>query len=171
MLRRFGGSACGAGIRVASAQADTGAGLSMKDLPESAGEIAQLIGHGAIRVGDDLTLSLQRVSRDNPGPNAISRLNPYAAAEVDHVRHRLEAGEVLPLVGVPVVIKDNLRGWRDDRHARRAAVCKFCGPSGSDGCRAIADSGGDQHWGRGDVRICLYGGEEHPVLWDDPQSG
>lgn len=80
----------------------------MTDLPESAADIAALVGQGAIGAGDALARSLQRVSRDNPALNAIIRLNPHAAAEVDHVRRRLEAGEGLPLAGVPVVIKDNL---------------------------------------------------------------
>jgi aspartyl-tRNA(Asn)/glutamyl-tRNA(Gln) amidotransferase subunit A len=80
----------------------------MTDLPESAAEIAALVGKGAIGVGDALARSLQRVSRDNPALNAIIRLDPRAMAAVEQVRQRLDAGEVLPLAGVPVVIKDNL---------------------------------------------------------------
>ncbi|MDP2079871.1 MAG: amidase [Pseudotabrizicola sp.] len=80
----------------------------MRDLPETATEIASLVTSGTIRVGDALARSLHRVARDNPGLNAIIRLNPQASAEVTAVHHRLQAGELLPLAGVPVVIKDNL---------------------------------------------------------------
>lgn len=80
----------------------------MGNLPESAEDIADLVGRGAIGSGDALARSLDRIARDNPGLNAIIRLNPRAAAEVDQVQHRLDSGEVLPLAGVPVVIKDNL---------------------------------------------------------------
>ena len=87
----------------------------MDDLPESAADIAGMVGSGTIGAGDALARSLDRIARDNPALNAIIRLNPRAAAEVAQVQHRLDAGEVMPLAGVPVVIKDN--------NARRAAVC------------------------------------------------
>lgn len=80
----------------------------MIDLPEGASEIATLVGQGAIDVGDPLARSLHRVSRENPALNAIIRLNPSIETEVEQVRRRLDAGDVLPLAGVPVVIKDNL---------------------------------------------------------------
>ena len=80
----------------------------MKDFPESAADIAGLVGSGTIGVGDALARSMHRVERENPKLNAIIRLNPRAAEEVDRVQRRLDAGEVLPLAGVPVVIKDNL---------------------------------------------------------------
>lgn len=78
------------------------------NLPESAADIAALVASRAIGAGDALARSLDRIARDNPGLNAIIRLNPKAAAEVDQVKLRLDAGEALPLAGVPVVIKDNL---------------------------------------------------------------
>jgi aspartyl-tRNA(Asn)/glutamyl-tRNA(Gln) amidotransferase subunit A len=80
----------------------------MRDFPEDAVSIARLVASGEIKVGDALARSLDRIARDNPGLNAIIRLNPQAAAESDQVQRRLEAGEALPLAGVPVVIKDNL---------------------------------------------------------------
>ncbi|MDR7127193.1 amidase [Pseudotabrizicola sp. 4114] len=80
----------------------------MTDLPENAADIAAQVGQGAVDAGDALARSLQRVSQHNPALNAIIRLNPHAAAAIKLVRHRLDAGEVLPLAGVPVVIKDNL---------------------------------------------------------------
>ena len=80
----------------------------MTDLPESAAEIAALVGQCEIGAGDALARSLQRINRDNPALNAIIRLNPHAAAEADQIQQQLDAGEALPLAGVPVVIKDNL---------------------------------------------------------------
>jgi aspartyl-tRNA(Asn)/glutamyl-tRNA(Gln) amidotransferase subunit A len=80
----------------------------MTELPESATDIADLVTRRTIGVGEALARSLRRVERDNPRLNAIIRLNPRATAEVDQVQRRLDAGEALPLAGVPVVIKDNL---------------------------------------------------------------
>ena len=79
-----------------------------RDIPESAVDIARLVASGAIGAGDALARSLDRIQRDNARLNAIIRLNPAAAAEVDQVQRRLNAGAVMPLAGVPVVIKDNL---------------------------------------------------------------
>jgi aspartyl-tRNA(Asn)/glutamyl-tRNA(Gln) amidotransferase subunit A len=67
-----------------------------------------MVASGEIKAGDALARSLDRIARDNPRLNAIIRLSPQAAAEADQVQLRLDAGEVLPLAGVPVVIKDNL---------------------------------------------------------------
>ena len=80
----------------------------MKDFPESAADIAGLVTSGTIGVGDALARSMHRVERENPKLNAIIRLNPRAAEEGDRVQRRLDAGEVLPLAGVHVVVKDNL---------------------------------------------------------------
>lgn len=91
----------------------------MTALPESAAEIADLVRQRIIGVDDALKRSLHRVKRDNPGLNAIIRLNPHAAAEVEQVQQRLDAGADLPLAGVPVVIKDNL--WVAGLHITQGA--------------------------------------------------
>lgn len=82
--------------------------MPREDLPETATGIADLVCRGQIRADAALVRSCERVARDNPALNALIRLNPHAAEEALGVQSRLEAGERLPLAGVPVVIKDNL---------------------------------------------------------------
>jgi aspartyl-tRNA(Asn)/glutamyl-tRNA(Gln) amidotransferase subunit A len=52
---------------------------------------------------------IERVQRLNPGLNAIIQFDPTRVrAEAEVVAQRLQAGEVLPLAGVPITIKDNV---------------------------------------------------------------
>ena len=52
--------------------------------------------------------ALNRVEARNPEINAICGISPAALNEAQNVDDRLKAGKHLPLVGVPVVIKDNI---------------------------------------------------------------
>ncbi|MFK7762981.1 MAG: amidase [Roseobacter sp.] len=52
--------------------------------------------------------ALTRAEQRNPSINAICQFNPQVLAEADSISARLQAGENLPLAGVPVLIKDNI---------------------------------------------------------------
>ncbi|MGL5010836.1 MAG: amidase family protein, partial [Paracoccaceae bacterium] len=82
--------------------------MTRRDLPETATDIAKMVGDREVGAEEIAARSLDRVARDNPALNALIRLNPNVISEAVSVRSRLEAGETLPLAGVPVVIKDNL---------------------------------------------------------------
>lgn len=64
--------------------------------------------------------TLARAAARNPAINAICHMNPDFAAEADQVTQRLAAGDVLPLAGVPVLIKDNIwvKGLRVSQGSR-----------------------------------------------------
>lgn len=52
--------------------------------------------------------ALDRVEARNPAINAVCWINPAALDEAQAVENRINAGEALPLAGVPVLIKDNI---------------------------------------------------------------
>lgn len=54
------------------------------------------------------SMALDRAEARNPAINAICGINPNALDEARAVDARIQAGEALPLAGVPVVIKDNI---------------------------------------------------------------
>lgn len=78
------------------------------DLPEAAADIAAAVSTGRIAPQKILSRSLDRIARLDGQLNALTRLDPSAPAQAAKVVQRLEAGETLPLAGVPVVIKDNI---------------------------------------------------------------
>jgi aspartyl-tRNA(Asn)/glutamyl-tRNA(Gln) amidotransferase subunit A len=62
--------------------------------------------HTAVSVAEHF---IERVQRLNPALNAIVQFDPVRVrAEAALVAQRLQAGEVLPMAGVPVTIKDNV---------------------------------------------------------------
>lgn len=109
--------------------------FGMDGIAETAGGIAAAVSAGTIRPAEVLARSLARVGRDNPVLNALIRLNPQAAAEAGQVLRRLEAGEDLPLAGVPVVIKDNL--WVSGLPVTQGSRC-FAGFVAAEDCGAVA---------------------------------
>ncbi len=80
--------------------------MSLLDL--SARALADAVCAGNATPQDVLAEAQRRVDTRNPALNAICLMNPFAATEADAVAARLEAGENLPLAGVPVLIKDNI---------------------------------------------------------------
>ncbi|WP_424952335.1 Asp-tRNA(Asn)/Glu-tRNA(Gln) amidotransferase subunit GatA [Deinococcus sp.] len=77
-------------------------------LPQpGATELAAQITRGEIGPVAALNSALDRAEAAG-SLNALISLNPHAGAQAQQVSARLEAGERLPLAGVPVVIKDNL---------------------------------------------------------------
>ena len=76
------------------------------DLP--ARDIAAHVQRGEVTAQDALAAATSRAEDRNPVINAICFMNPEADREADTVARRLEAGEPLPLAGVPVLIKDNI---------------------------------------------------------------
>ena len=92
----------------------------MNPLPELPPEFATARGCAArvaareLRAVDVARFFIARVERMNPALNAIVGFEPEAAlAEASAVDRRLDAGETLPMAGVPVSIKDNL--WVEGR--------------------------------------------------------
>ncbi|WP_287408090.1 Asp-tRNA(Asn)/Glu-tRNA(Gln) amidotransferase subunit GatA [Oceanithermus sp.] len=70
--------------------------------------IARRVRAGELDPGDVLRETLARIERFDARVHAFLTLNPEAEAEAEAVRRRVEAGEELPLAGVPVAVKDNL---------------------------------------------------------------
>lgn len=80
----------------------------------SARALAAAVQGGQLPVARVATHFVDRVQRLNPALNALVRFNPDAVhAQAVHIQQRLDAGEKLPLAGVPVTVKDNLwvQGW------------------------------------------------------------
>lgn len=75
-----------------------------------AATIAHRVRAGELDPGDVLREALARIERFDAEVRAFLTLNPEAEAEAEAeaVRHRVAAGEALPLAGVPVAVKDNL---------------------------------------------------------------
>lgn len=86
--------------------------MSLMDLGAQA--LAAEVTAGKVTPFDTADAALARVRERNPQLNAICTVNPALHEEARIVADRLEAGEILPLAGVPVVIKDNIwvRGLR-----------------------------------------------------------
>lgn len=80
----------------------------MTVLDLSAKDIAAQVQSGAVTPQAVAEAALARAHTRNPAINAICAINPAFMAEAEIVAHRLAAGEVLPLAGVPVLIKDNI---------------------------------------------------------------
>lgn len=78
------------------------------ELPESAVGIAAAVSAGRVGPHEAVQRSLERIAKLDGQLNAVTRVNPHAVEDAALVARRLEAGESLPLAGVPVVIKDNL---------------------------------------------------------------
>jgi aspartyl-tRNA(Asn)/glutamyl-tRNA(Gln) amidotransferase subunit A len=72
-------------------------------------EIAQAVSTGRTTASEQTEEAIRRIEIGNPSLNAIVLFDPAdirrRAAEVDR---RVAAGEVMPLAGVPVTIKDNI---------------------------------------------------------------
>ena len=75
------------------------------------GSLAKLVGavqSGAVTPEALTSEALSRAETRDAKINAICLINPGAMQEAAVVSHRLRSGEVLPLSGVPVLIKDNI---------------------------------------------------------------
>ncbi|WP_146592475.1 amidase [Puniceibacterium confluentis] len=74
----------------------------------SARDLAHAVGQGQI-TPQEVAAAIRAVAQaKNPALNAICLFNPAFEAEAEAVAIRLAAGEILPLAGVPVLIKDNI---------------------------------------------------------------
>ncbi len=80
--------------------------MSLMDL--TARDLAANIRKGDTTPQAALVDAEHRAETRNPAINAICLMNPAAQQEADAVAKRIEAGEYLPLAGVPVLIKDNI---------------------------------------------------------------
>src|SRR3954453_2782564 len=71
--------------------------------------LSQLLQAGQVTPRELVELYLGRIERIDPRINAIVSVRAEAAlAEADNALERLRAGEAGPLLGVPVVVKDNV---------------------------------------------------------------
>lgn len=80
--------------------------MSLLDLSARALAAAVRRGDAAPRAVTEQALARAKVR--NPAINALTLVNPAALDEAESVAARLEAGEDMPLAGVPVLIKDNI---------------------------------------------------------------
>jgi amidase len=70
---------------------------------------AELVRSGAVSARELVELSLERIERLDPSVNAFRVVHAERArAEADAAQARVDAGEVAPLLGVPVAVKDNM---------------------------------------------------------------
>lgn len=77
-------------------------------------DLAAAVQAGQVTVARVATHFIDRVQGLNPALNALVRFNADAVhTQAAHIQQRLDAGERLPLAGVPVTVKDNLwvQGW------------------------------------------------------------
>jgi amidase len=74
-----------------------------------AAELARMLGRGVITAPQLIELYLDRIARFNPELNAYRVvLADTARTEADSAQRRLDAGVRLPLLGVPVAVKDDV---------------------------------------------------------------
>ncbi|CAN5385789.1 amidase [soil metagenome] len=76
----------------------------LADLPAT--ELARRVRAREVAAVALLDACMERFERLNPTLNAVVTLNPRAREEAEEVERRLDRGEVLPLAGLPVGIKD-----------------------------------------------------------------
>jgi amidase len=76
----------------------------LADLPAT--ELARRVRARELSAVALLDACMERVERLNPTLNAVVTLNPRAREEAEEVERRLDRGEMLPLAGLPVGIKD-----------------------------------------------------------------
>ncbi len=71
-------------------------------------EIAEAVNQGRMRAVEVVEAALDRIEAEDKEINAFISLNPEALAAARMVDERVQAGERLPLAGVPLAVKDNL---------------------------------------------------------------
>jgi aspartyl-tRNA(Asn)/glutamyl-tRNA(Gln) amidotransferase subunit A len=78
-------------------------------LRKSAREIAAAVNGKAADPVEVTDVFVVRILERNPSLNALVRFDPQIArGEALDVRRRMQAGETMPLAGVPVIVKDNI---------------------------------------------------------------
>lgn len=78
-------------------------------LRKSAREIAAAVNGKAADPVEVTDVFVARILERNPSLNALVRFDPQIArGEALDVRRRMQAGETMPLAGVPVIVKDNI---------------------------------------------------------------
>ncbi|MFK7868770.1 MAG: amidase [Roseobacter sp.] len=120
--------------------------------------------------------ALARAEARNPALNALCQMNPAFTAEAEGVSKRLEAGEDLPLAGVPVVIKDNIwvKGLRISQGSR--VFAEHIAPEDAEAVRRLRKAGAmilgvatcSEFACKGATNSPLHGITRNPV---DPQMG
>lgn len=78
-------------------------------LPVAAPDIARAVSAGQVDPVTVAQAACARIEAGNGALNAIVNFDPaFAIANAVRVRDRLKVGEVLPLAGVPLIVKDNI---------------------------------------------------------------
>ena len=75
--------------------------------PDSAAALARAVQSRDTTPQDLTAAALARIEAARE-LNAVLSVNPHAAEQAGQVQARLDAGEHLPLAGVPVIVKDNI---------------------------------------------------------------
>lgn len=123
----------------------------------------------AVAVFDE---ALERIERANPALNALIGLDPKRArAGAQTVDDRVTAGEVLPLAGVPVAVKDNtwVAGWRVTQGSRLFA--EFRAPADAIaverlrrvGAVVVGMANTSEFAAKGNTTNRLFGPTRHPM--------
>ncbi|QCI68445.1 amidase [Phreatobacter stygius] len=116
--------------------------------------------------------AIERIVRLNPGLNAIISFDPAdALARADAVDRRVQAGEELPLAGVPVTIKDNI--WVKGRRITQGSRLfkDFVAPQDAVAVERLEAAGAvilgisntPEFAAKGQTTNLLYGATRHPM--------
>jgi amidase len=76
-------------------------------VPNSAVQLAEALAAGEITATDLTTRTLAGIEASQPTINAFRVVRTAALAEAEHADRRLRAGERLPLLGLPIAVKDD----------------------------------------------------------------
>ncbi|KQR27888.1 Asp-tRNA(Asn)/Glu-tRNA(Gln) amidotransferase subunit GatA [Deinococcus sp. Leaf326] len=73
--------------------------------------------------------------------NALVSLNPRAAEQAETARRRVEAGETLPLAGVPVIVKDNINVTGTATTCGSRILANYVSPYTATAAQRLLDAG------------------------------
>lgn len=137
--------------------------------------IATCVTSGETTAEDVTEAFLARIAAKNPALNALVRFDPEAAREAARaVSRRVAAGEMLPLAGVPVIVKDNI--WVAGRRISQGSrlFADFVPPADAIGVQRLKRAGAviigigncSEFAAKGVTANPLFGPTRHPM---DPE--
>jgi amidase len=103
----LGVSGAAAPVGLAATPTDTtvrGINVDATTIPQ----LEQLMNSGALKSVDLMNFYLQRIRNLNPTLNAVITVSPTALADARAADQARRNGEHLPLLGIPIIVKDNI---------------------------------------------------------------